>query len=241
MTLRRSDGNGHHRREIGKCRLVRSEQAVFDVEDDFALDEQIVIEDEGVLGEVHRAFDGVLDRYEAGIDVSGLDRIENVGDRGERDARHCRKVGLRKKCLLGERSRRAEIADASNHCIKATGSLRSMFEYAALHPFNASPESLAAELTRRSAEGWEVVSITSTPDGRYCAFLRRPTSGTAHASPSPLSTSTEPVGAGAVNPSVPAAWYKDPSGRYELRYWNGTAWTEHVSRDGRQFTDPPVA
>ena len=131
-----------------------------------------------------------------------------------------------------------------------------MFEYAAFNPFNASPEGLAAELTRKSAEGWEVVSITSTPDGRFCAFLRRPVSQRS-ASPS------QPVGATAVTagdagyasasaqtgtattastgPTVPAAWYKDPSGRFELRYWNGTAWTEHVARGGQQFTDPPVA
>lgn len=40
---------------------------------------------------------------------------------------------------------------------------------------------------------------------------------------------------------VPAGWYADPSGRYELRYWDGSAWTEHVSRAGQQYTDPPVA
>ncbi|MBT4984514.1 MAG: DUF2510 domain-containing protein [Ilumatobacter sp.] len=40
---------------------------------------------------------------------------------------------------------------------------------------------------------------------------------------------------------MPAGWYADPSGRYELRYWDGNAWTEHVSRAGQQFTDPPVA
>jgi hypothetical protein len=45
----------------------------------------------------------------------------------------------------------------------------------------------------------------------------------------------------AVESSVPAGWYADPSGRYELRYWDGSAWTEHVSRAGQQFTDPPVA
>lgn len=44
-----------------------------------------------------------------------------------------------------------------------------------------------------------------------------------------------------VESAVPAGWYADPSGRYELRYWDGTAWTEHVSRAGQQFTDPPVA
>ena len=42
-------------------------------------------------------------------------------------------------------------------------------------------------------------------------------------------------------PSVPAGWYADPAGRFELRYWDGSAWTEHVSRGGQQYTDPPVA
>ena len=135
-----------------------------------------------------------------------------------------------------------------------------MFEYAAFNPFNASPEGLAAELTRKSAEGWEVVSITSTADGRFCAFLRRPvaqrttattTTTVAATTSAPTTTASDPgYGAAAAstssttsaaNPSVPAAWYKDPSGRYELRYWNGTAWTEHVARGGQQFTDPPVA
>jgi hypothetical protein len=111
-----------------------------------------------------------------------------------------------------------------------------MFEYAAFNPFNASPEGLAAELTRKSAEGWEVVSITSTTDGRFCAFLRRPVAQRTTSEVTATATITATT-----NPTVPAAWYKDPSGRYELRYWNGTAWTEHVSRSGQQFTDPPVA
>jgi len=45
----------------------------------------------------------------------------------------------------------------------------------------------------------------------------------------------------AAESTVPAGWYADPSGRFELRYWDGGAWTEHVSRAGQQFTDPPVA
>jgi hypothetical protein len=40
--------------------------------------------------------------------------------------------------------------------------------------------------------------------------------------------------------TTPAGWYPDPSTRYELRYWDGTQWTEHVARQGQQFTDPPV-
>jgi hypothetical protein len=42
-------------------------------------------------------------------------------------------------------------------------------------------------------------------------------------------------------PSVPAGWYADPAGRFELRYWDGGQWTEHVARGGAQYTDPPVA
>ncbi len=42
-------------------------------------------------------------------------------------------------------------------------------------------------------------------------------------------------------PAVPSGWYADPAGRFELRYWDGGAWTEHVSRAGQQFTDAPVA
>lgn len=30
-----------------------------------------------------------------------------------------------------------------------------------------------------------------------------------------------------------AAWYPDPFGRFETRYWNGQAWTEHVAAQGR--------
>ena len=52
-------------------------------------------------------------------------------------------------------------------------------------------------------------------------------------------TPTQP--AQPATPSVPAGWYHDPAGRYELRYWDGSAWTEHVSRNGQQYTDPPVA
>lgn len=41
--------------------------------------------------------------------------------------------------------------------------------------------------------------------------------------------------------AAPADWYADPAGRFDYRYWNGTTWTEHVTRGGQQFTDNPVA
>ena len=35
----------------------------------------------------------------------------------------------------------------------------------------------------------------------------------------------------------PAAWHPDPTGRHQLRYWDGQDWTEHVSDQGVQAID----
>lgn len=56
-----------------------------------------------------------------------------------------------------------------------------------------------------------------------------------------VGTPVVPTPAPAPVVTTPAGWYPDPSGRFEMRYWDGSAWTEHVSRQGQQFTDPPVA
>lgn len=37
-----------------------------------------------------------------------------------------------------------------------------------------------------------------------------------------------------------AGWKNDPFGRHELRYWDGAAWTQHVSDAGVTGTDEPV-
>jgi hypothetical protein len=117
-----------------------------------------------------------------------------------------------------------------------------MYEYVAFNPYNSSPEALASELTKKSAEGWEVVNIVPTFDGRYCAFLRRPTNSAVPSS-AVVSDPSTPVAstATASSAAAPAAWYPDPSKRFELRYWDGAEWTEHVARGGQQFTDQPVA
>jgi hypothetical protein len=56
----------------------------------------------------------------------------------------------------------------------------------------------------------------------------------------PVEAVAAPVAVAAAS-ATPAGWYPDPSGRYEMRYWDGDKWTEHVSRQGQTFTDPPVA
>ncbi|MGB8859594.1 MAG: phospholipid scramblase-related protein [Ilumatobacteraceae bacterium] len=38
--------------------------------------------------------------------------------------------------------------------------------------------------------------------------------------------------------TTPANWYPDPMGRHQLRYWDGNAWTDHVTTNGVQGTDP---
>jgi len=38
--------------------------------------------------------------------------------------------------------------------------------------------------------------------------------------------------------SHPANWYPDPLGRNELRYWDGSDWTDHVANQGQVSTDP---
>ena len=143
-----------------------------------------------------------------------------------------------------------------------------MLEYAALT--SSDPADLARQMTERSAQGWEILQIVAN-GANITAFARRAavtaqvantvatpaasTPATAAATSatwsSTASTSAStPVVTSLVNTSVassvgdaaaPANWYPDPAGRFELRYWNGSAWTEHVSRNGQQSIDPPVA
>jgi hypothetical protein len=41
-----------------------------------------------------------------------------------------------------------------------------------------------------------------------------------------------------VEPRAAAAWYADPSGRHQYRYWDGATWTTSVADDGRASVDP---
>ncbi|MGB0113626.1 MAG: phospholipid scramblase-related protein [Ilumatobacteraceae bacterium] len=40
---------------------------------------------------------------------------------------------------------------------------------------------------------------------------------------------------------VPAGWHPDPHGRHELRYWDGSKWSDHVSNGGVTSKDPARA
>jgi uncharacterized protein YxjI len=40
--------------------------------------------------------------------------------------------------------------------------------------------------------------------------------------------------------SQPPAWHPDPFRRHELRWWDGSKWTEHVTTQGNAQLDPPT-
>ena len=134
-----------------------------------------------------------------------------------------------------------------------------MYTYDVISESVRNPHQLASELTRRSQEGWEVVEIVFDGAAWFHAFIRpsgyvsvaphagmtadqlkanvaaSSAAGNAVTTAAPIASTT----ATGATPNVPADWYKDPSGRFELRYWNGTAWTEHVATGGTQSTDAP--
>ena len=62
--------------------------------------------------DVHRAFDRVLDRDEAEIDLPRLGRHEHVADRRDGHELTDGEVGLREQRLLGEGAERSEEPDA---------------------------------------------------------------------------------------------------------------------------------
>jgi hypothetical protein len=43
----------------------------------------------------------------------------------------------------------------------------------------------------------------------------------------------------AAAPPVAGRWSADPFGRYDQRYWDGSGWTDHVTRGGQTFSDAP--
>ena len=122
-----------------------------------------------------------------------------------------------------------------------------MLEFVSIKVSPDAHNDLASQLTAQSREGWNVVSIVSAGD-EIVAFLSRPVVVTAPDSAAGWAATTSDSAEATIPtttptatvPSVPADWYKDPAGRYDFRYWDGSKWTENVSRAGASFTDPPT-
>jgi Protein of unknown function (DUF2510) len=109
-------------------------------------------------------------------------------------------------------------------------------------PSYASTATSNTTATEPSGWGTAPESTTTTPSTTTPSSSSSATAAAADPSGGYSTQSTQSTPAGAAStPSVPAGWYADPAGRFDLRYWDGGTWTEHVSRAGQQFTDPPVA
>jgi hypothetical protein len=110
----------------------------------------------------------------------------------------------------------------------------------------AEPAVEHAPATATEPDGW-AVAPAAEPATPYTPAPSSAPATVIQSSMSPIgdsyapAPSYQPQPAPSSTPAVPAGWYADPAGRYELRYWDGTTWTEHVSRAGQQFTDAPVA
>ena len=129
----------------------------------------------------------------------------------------------------------------------SNGTLLPMQEFISLKVTAGDHADLATQLTTMSTQGWNVVNIVST-GAELIAYLARstvqpvstsvsaPTTAPADSNPGWASTATST----STSPSVPADWYKDPSGRFEYRYWDGSKWTDNVSRAGVAYKDPPI-
>ncbi|MCU1361841.1 MAG: hypothetical protein JWN99_3130 [Ilumatobacteraceae bacterium] len=104
-----------------------------------------------------------------------------------------------------------------------------MATYEPMVPEHVEPAPVAAA---SEPAGWAVAPEASSPQPVVAVIEPIAAATTYTPAPAPAAAAT---------PAVPAGWYADPAGRFELRYWDGGTWTEHVSRAGQQFTDPPVA
>ena len=89
------------------------------------------------------------------------------------------------------------------------------------------------------APGRVILATWSAP---WLAFLPgkwKLSAGQVGAGAPPIAQPMVSASAAATGASAPAAaWHPDPTGRHQLRYWEGSTWTTHVSDNGVAATDP---
>jgi Protein of unknown function (DUF2510) len=82
-----------------------------------------------------------------------------------------------------------------------------------------------------------IVATRRVPASRPLAPLTYPTDHIVITSTVPEPEPTAPGGPSSPVSSV-SQWAPDPYGRHQLRYWNGSRWTDHVSSNGISSLDP---
>jgi hypothetical protein len=88
------------------------------------------------------------------------------------------------------------------------------------YPYAFIKQASKATLTVDVAHG-QVAQLTYRPHILYVVFLPGRLN---QVGVRPIQTQAAAV--------QPAGWHPDPSGRHELRYWNGAGWTDDVSNAG---------
>jgi hypothetical protein len=104
-------------------------------------------------------------------------------------------------------------------------------------PASAGPAVPASAGPAHLPKGPQVPATAYAPPGRPPGYVS-PDPG---ARPRTEASTADPVAApedASAGPSPAPAWLGDPTLRHELRYWNGSAWTDWVSDSGRTATDP---
>jgi Protein of unknown function (DUF2510) len=145
----------------------------------------------------------------------------------------------------GDAAAAAAVTDGTSNTLESAESTDSATDLLTPTSVSREPAVTTADITsptpststgETGGTGWGASTDTTTESaaGGW-------TSGSESSESSSWGGSAQQAAAAAATPSVPAGWYADPAGRFELRYWDGSAWTEHVSRGGQQYTDPPVA
>lgn len=112
---------------------------------------------------------------------------------------------------------------------------------------NYSPTQIGGQVQAQSA-GYPQPAVEGYPQpqaqaGNYSrSTVENPQAQPATYSPESLGGDTQvaitPPQAEAIDSPVGGQWSSDPYGRYELRYYDGSAWTQHVSTSGVQASDP---
>ncbi len=99
--------------------------------------------------------------------------------------------------------------------------------------FNVDPAQVAKELELLCGVILERRWLQGGPGGYFEASTSQETLRVL-----PIAQKAAAASAVAAVSVTPAQWSADPAGRHELRWWDGGAWTEHISDRGQVGIDP---
>ena len=88
--------------------------------------------------------------------------------------------------------------------------------------------------------GWWLLLVI-VPFGAFFViyFLAQPgVAGPNQYGPDPKAGEAGYIATASSSATAPAGWLADPTGRHELRYWDASLWTQHVSDNGVASVDP---